>query len=148
MTISTTPAPSSAAPALGADRRPILRGMAVGIALAVAADLVIWVLGRVGAPTRVITGSAPGGVDLRALEVIATAVIAVGLGAALLWLLERGGRDRLRAWSTVAAVVAVISSLPLLRLDVDAASKVALVGMHLATGVAAIGGHHLVRRSS
>ena len=46
----------------------------------------------------------------------------------------------------MAAVVAVISALPLLRLEVDAGSKVALVTMHLVTGAAAIAGHTKTRR--
>ncbi len=145
MTTSTTPAPSSTAPPAHAAGRPIARGAALGIAFAVVADVAIWAIGRAGAPTRVITGSSPDGVDLGVPEVVVTAVVAIGLGAVLLWLLERSGRDRLRAWNLVAVVVAVVSALPLLRLDVDAASKVALVAMHLATGAAAIAGHHLAR---
>lgn len=43
---------------------------------------------------------------------------------------------------------AVLSAVPLWRLDVDTSSKTALTVMHLLTGVAAIAGHAATRRSS
>jgi L-lactate permease len=142
MTATTT----SSTPA-AATRSLLVRGTLFGLGLALIANAIVFAVGSVGAPIQVVTGSASAAAaDLRLGEVIATTVVALLLGTLALWLFDRRRGDGLRSWTVVAAVVAVLSALPLLRLDVDAGSKVALVTMHLATGAAAVVGHTLARR--
>jgi hypothetical protein len=62
--------------------------------------------------------------------------------------LQRRRANGFHVWVSVAAVVAVVSAVPLLRLDIDAGSKVALSAMHLSTGLSAIAGHAIARRRS
>jgi hypothetical protein len=119
-------------------------GVALGIALAWATTSIVFVVGNLGAPIRVVTGWAPDGADLSAAEYLITSAVAVALGGAALWWMERR-RDRLRAWSLVVAAVSVASALPLWGLDVDAGSKVALTCMHLVTGAAAVAGQSAAR---
>ena len=92
-----------------------------------------------------VTGWAPEGADLSVGEVVGTVVVSVAVGAALLALLERRSARAWATWVALAVAVAVLSALPLLHLEVDAHSKVALVAMHLTTGAAAIAGHAFVR---
>jgi hypothetical protein len=109
--------------------------------------MAVFLLGNLGAPIRVVTGSNSAGADLSIGEVVVTASVSVVLGGLVLWLLERRRADGLRTWERTAVVVAILSALPLLRLDIDAASKASLVAMHLLTGAAAITAHRIVRRS-
>jgi hypothetical protein len=125
--------------------RRVAVGAGLGAVLALVGDLAVFGLGSIGAPVRVVTGAAPDGADLGAIEVAGSAVVAVALGALCLWLLERRSPAGFRRWVAVVAAVAVVSSLPLLRLDVDAGSKVALVAMHLTTGAAAVAGQAIAR---
>jgi hypothetical protein len=60
--------------------------------------------------------------------------------------LERFRTNGFRIWVVVAAVLAVGSILPVLRLDLDAGSLVALAAMHLTVGAAAIVGQVVARR--
>jgi Family of unknown function (DUF6069) len=122
-----------------------LAGGAVGTALALPGTGAISGLGRLGAPVRVVTGWAPEGADLSVGEVVGTVVVSVAVGAALLALLERRSARASAMWVALAVTVAVVSALPLLHLEVDAHSKVALVAMQLTTGAAASAGHALVR---
>lgn len=121
-------------------------GTALGLVLAVAGDMVLHLVGNLGAPVRTVTGWAPDGADLRVAEVVTTAVTAVLLGTGALWLMQRRGADRFHLWVRLAVAAAVVSALPLLRLEVDAGSKVTLVAMHQVTGAAAIAGHAVARR--
>jgi len=131
--------------------RPIARGVALGAmrgaAVALTVNITIWLVGRAGAPVRVVTGWAPDGADLTAGEVIATTVVAVGLGGALLGRMQRR-TDRFRTWVIIVASVAVASALPLCRLDVDTGSKVTLSCMHLATGACVIAAQFAARRAA
>ncbi|MFM2077087.1 MAG: hypothetical protein RJA49_977 [Actinomycetota bacterium] len=122
-----------------------VRGGVFGVALAWVLTSLVFVVGNMGAPIRVVTGWAPDGADLRVIEYVLTAAIAVALGAALLWAMERRGRDRLRAWTAIVALVAGGSTLPLWGLDVDRGSKWCLTLMHLLTGAAAVAGQRLAR---
>jgi hypothetical protein len=145
MTSTTTTIPASTDGA-SFSTRTLVRGGAIGTGLALAANLVVWLVGHIGAPTRVVTGWAPDGEDLSIANVVVTTVVLVLLGAALLWVLERRRADAFRIWVIVAAVFAVASIPPVLRLDIDGGSKLALAAMHLATGAAAIAGQAIVRR--
>jgi Family of unknown function (DUF6069) len=148
--VFTTPTPSPstaevAAPTAGR-ARPVVVGGLLGVALALAGCSVVYVIGNLGAPIRVVTGWAPDGADLTVEEVVITIMVAVTAGAVLLGAAQRRLARPWRAWMITAAVVAVASTLPLFHLDIDAGSKLALASMHLTTGVAAIAGHALVRR--
>lgn len=125
--------------------RRTLLGTALGIGAAVVATAAVFAIGNVGAPIRVVTGWSPDGADLTLLEVVLTASIAVALGGALLWWMERRWARSLHIWERIAAATALVSALPLLRLDVDAGSKVSLVCMHLLTGLCAIAAQRAVR---
>jgi hypothetical protein len=105
----------------------------------------VYLVADVGAPVEVVTGWEPDGAELRLVDVIGAAVTWVVIGGAGLWFLERFRADGFRLWTVLAATIAVVSIIPLFRLDIDAASLVALSVMHLVVGAAAIGGHALVR---
>jgi hypothetical protein len=128
-----------------AARRRVLAGTAAGVGLALVANLAVFLIGDAGAPVRVITGWEPDGVAMQLGDVLGASVAWVLIGAAGLWLLERFRADGFRAWAVLAAAIAVLSIVPLFRLDVDAGSKVTLSAMHLVVGAAAIAGHALVR---
>ena len=67
----------------------IRRGTALGVGLALASTMAVFVLGDLGAPIRVETGWNPEGADLLISEVVGTASVSVVLGGLMLWLLER-----------------------------------------------------------
>jgi hypothetical protein len=121
-------------------------GTALGVALAWATTTVVYVIGNLGAPIRVVTGWAPDGADLRVAEYLITSAVAVAAATLALWLLRRRGAER--AWAPLVAIVSVASAVPLWWLDVDTGSKLSLTMMHLLTGTAAVTGHALARRQS
>jgi len=136
------------------DRRtatPVRGGVALGTLWGAVAALVvnvtIWLVGHTGEPIRVVTGWAPDGADLTLIEVVATTLVAIGLGGVLLGWMQRHF-DRFRAWSIIVASVAVASALPLWSLDVDTGSKFTLSCMHFATGACAIAAQFTARRAA
>jgi Family of unknown function (DUF6069) len=143
--ISGRPAAPAAQDHDAPKKASLLRGGALGVALASAASLLVYGMGKAAGGIRVIEGSSPVPTDLSATAVIVTCAVTVVLGTALLGLLERRWPRAWRVWVPTAAVVAVLSALPLWGLEIDTASKVCLTAMHLATGLAAIAGHHLAR---
>ena len=139
------PAPTAVdRPALGTT----VRGALLGGAASIGASLAVFAVANVGAPVRVITGWAPAGTDLGLADVVITVVVSVAIAAVGLAVLERVARTGLRMWSIAAAVVTVLSFLPLWRLDIDTRSKVVLTVMHLVVGAAVIGGQVAVRRGA
>jgi hypothetical protein len=124
----------------------VLRGALLGGGAALVVDLAIWALGRLTTPVRVVSGWAPEGADVTAFEVVATAVVSVALGAALLALLAKVRRDPFTLWAGLAAAFAALSAVPLWKLDIGTGSKAALTAMHLLTGVAAVAGQALANR--
>jgi hypothetical protein len=130
-------------------RSATAQGAAIGVGLALAVDSVVYLVGNMGAPVQVITGwSSATGKDLSYGEVVGTVLAAVVLGALLLaWMLRRRGNG-LRRWIVAAAAVAVVSAIPLFRLDIDTGSKLSLASMHLLTGAAAIAAQLITRRGA
>ena len=128
-----------------AARCRITAGTAVGIGLVLLANTAVYLVADAGAPVEVVTGWEPDGTELRLADVIGAAVTWVVIGAAGLWFLERFRADGFRFWTVLAAAIAVVSIIPLFRLDIDAGSKVALSAMHLVVGATAVAGHALVR---
>jgi hypothetical protein len=125
------------------------RGVVLGLAFALAADSIVYAIGNAGAPIRVVTGwSSSTGKDISFGEVVGTCLVSIVLGGLLLsWMLRRRA-DGLRRWIVVAAAVAIVSAIPLYRLDIDTGSKIALSSMHLLTGAAAIVAQLITRRGS
>jgi hypothetical protein len=78
--------------------------------------------------------------DLPYVAVAAASVIPVLAGALVLWGISRFTSLGLKAWSILAAVLAVLSLLALAPMQVGGGSKAALALMHLLTGAAAIWG--------
>src|SRR5512132_3240398 len=138
-TLDTATRPATTARTRAASR--VAAGAAVGLGLALVADA----LGNLGSPVRVVTGWAPDGADLSYGELVSTAAMAIALGAVALWVLDRRGARGFRVWAIMAAVVAVLSAVPLFHLDVDLGSKLPLASMHLLTGAAAIAGQAFTR---
>jgi hypothetical protein len=126
-------------------RHPIVAGTALGAGGSALVGLVLLAVGALGAPVQVVTGAAPDGADLTAVEVVLTAGIAVALGGVLLWALDRFLGNALRTWSWVVVAVAVVSAIPLWGLDVSLESKLVLTVMHLATGAITIWAQRAVR---
>lgn len=122
-----------------------IAGTALGVTAALVTTTTVFVVGNLGAPIRVATGWSPDGANLSWTEVAITAATAVALGGLLLWCMERRWANSFSVWARIAIAVAIVSALPLLRLDIDAGSKVSLVLMHLLTGVCAAGAHRAVR---
>jgi hypothetical protein len=127
--------------------RTLAKGGAWGIGLAVVANVVVYLVGDAGGPISVVTGAQPVGVHLMLRDVVAATVILSAIGTLALWGFERFRRNGFREWAVVAALVAVVTIPPVLRLDIDAGSKLSLSIMHLVVGAAAIVGHVAVRRS-
>lgn len=140
-TITATP---STVPAT--DRRGLVRGTVLAAGLALVANAGVFLLGAAGAPIRVITGWAPDGTDLRYVDVVVATVSLLALGTLVLAVLERVRSDGFRVWSVLAVAFAVLSVFPVLRLDIDAGSKVTLGVMHVVVGLAAVAGQRLARR--
>jgi hypothetical protein len=126
--------------------RQLAAGTAAGLLLAVVGNLVVYLIGDAGAPIRVVSGWAPDGADLTIGEIVTTTVVAIVAGSALLAIVERfrqaGFRQAgFRPWAWLTAGLAVLSSIPLWRLDIDTGSHIGLTAMHLWTGAACIAGH-------
>jgi hypothetical protein len=140
----TAPAP----PEQGlASRATLARGAAIGIGVALVANLVVYLIGDAGAPIRVVTGWQPDGADLTVVEVVIASITWVMIGAVALWLMERRLTHAFRRWIVLAGATTIVSLVPLLGLDVDAGSKLALCAMHIVTGASTITGQALARRA-
>jgi hypothetical protein len=122
----------------------LLSGAALGVALAWLATMVVYAIGNAGSPIRVVTGWAPDGANVTVAEVLITSAVSVSGGALLLRTMERRGAG-IRVWTAIALGVAIVSAVPLWRLDVDTGSKMALTAMHALTGASAIIGHRIAR---
>jgi hypothetical protein len=122
----------------------LLSGAALGVALAWLSTMVVYAVGNAGSPIRVVTGWAPDGANVTVAEVLITSAVSVSGGALLLRTMERRGAG-IRVWTAIALGVAIVSAVPLWRLDVDTGSRMALTAMHALTGASAIIGHRIAR---
>ena len=122
-------------------------GALIGTMLALTATLIIYSVGMVGTPIRVVTGWSPDGANLTVIEVVLTATVSVILGALLLALLQARLRRGYEIWLALIVLVTFGSAVPLFRLDIDLQSKLALSSMHLATGIATIAGQMIAQRA-
>lgn len=134
---------SSAAPPVTAPST--IRPRALGVAVAVGASVLIWLVARLAGTDLTV------GIEGREPMVVGLGpVVAVSLGAALLaWgalvVLERLTGRGTAVWSALVVVLTLASMLPLSAADADAGAKVALGLMHLAVGGAVLA--FLPRRS-
>ena len=128
-------------------RATLTTGIAIGAGLALLANLVVYLIGDAGAPIRVVTGWEPDGADLTLIEVVIASIVWVTIGAAVLWLMERRLTVAFRRWIVLAAATTIASLVPLLGLDADAGSKLALSAMHIVVGASTITGQALARRA-
>lgn len=119
----------------------------VAAAFAVAGNTLVWALGRVGEPIRVVIGSDGEPEPLAWSHVAVTTIVSIALGGLALAAVRRRGRSD-RTWAIAALAIAVVSAAPLWRLDVDATSKALLTAMHLLTGACCISAQLLHRRNS
>jgi uncharacterized BrkB/YihY/UPF0761 family membrane protein len=126
----------------------LAKGAAIGGAIALVANLIVFVIGNAGAPLQVVVGSDTESSDLPVGAVIGASIVPLLVGAVGLWLAYRFLPKSFTVWSAVVAVLAVVSIVGPLGLDIDTGSKVALTVMHFATGAAAIIGQSLVRNTT
>jgi hypothetical protein len=126
---------------------------ATGIGLGV--NTVVWAFGRIGEPIHVVIGRNAVPEPLAWSHVAVTTIAAIVLGGVVRAVMQRGSRKgkHERLWATTAMIIAVVSAMPLWRLDIDTASKILLTVMHLLTGVCCVATHfgerrHLQRRAS
>ena len=128
MTMPALEAPTAPAEPASTRARPLVRGAVLGTAMAWVATTVVYVVGNTGGTVRVVTGWSPEGADLTYVEVVTTVAVSIALGAALLGAMQRRYVNAFALWTLVAVSVAVLSAVPLWRLDVDYRSKLALDG--------------------
>jgi hypothetical protein len=126
--------------------RALAQGTALAIGTAIVANVVVYLAGDAGGSIRVVTGWEPDGAHLGLGDVLTSTVMLSALGTLALWAFERFRRNGFREWAVVAALVTLVSIPPVLRLDIDAGSKLSLSIMHLVVGATAIVGHAAVRR--
>ena len=126
----------------------LAKGAAIGSALALVANLVVFVIGNAGAPLQVVASGDTEASDLPVGAVIGASIVPLLVGAVGLWLAYRFLAKSFAVWSAVVAVLAVVSIVGPFGLDIDTGSKVALTVMHIATGAAAIVGQSIVRNKT
>jgi LytS/YehU family sensor histidine kinase len=117
---------------------------ATGVVLG--ANTLVWVVGRIGEPIRVVIGSDAAPEPLAWAHVAITTIAATVLGGVVLAVMQRRGRGLERVWAAGAVAIAVVSAVPLWRLEIDTTSKTLLTLMHLLTGVCCVAVHLADRR--
>jgi Family of unknown function (DUF6069) len=119
----------------------IAKGVGLGALVAIIANVIIFFIGKSGAPTQVIqkTGEAP--VDLALGNVVGASLVSTVIGGIVYLIVTKVRANSFTLWSSIAGIVAVLSIFGPLNMKIDTASKVALACMHIATGAAAIFGH-------
>ena len=130
---------------LAVDRR---RRRAATAAAAVVAAVVVWAVAGplLGVDLRVAFGSGEPPTEVGLLPVVVTSTLASLVAWALLAVLERTTARGLAVWTALAAVVLVLSLLPLLAAGgTPAGARVALALMHLAVAAVLVPG---LRRTS
>jgi hypothetical protein len=137
----TTTRESIAAPSTG---RTTLKGAAIGILIGWLLTTIVYVA---GSPIRVRTGWQTSGSKMTVVEYVLTVAISVAVGQVVLAGMLKRSRNAFRRWAILAGAVAVVSALPLWRLDIPASSKTWLTIMHLCTGAAAVAGQRVALKA-
>jgi len=126
--------------------RTLAIGTAISIGLALAVNLAIFLVGNLGSPLQVATGGEPAVADLELGAVVVATVVWLVIAAVGLAVFERVLANGFRAWAGVAAVLVAATIVPVLALDIDGGSKLALTLMHITVGAAAVVGQAVARR--
>ena len=123
------------APALASPRRQTaVRGVVSG-AVAMALNLVLWLIGRVADVGFVVPGRDGGPpVEVGAPQVILTTLLPFAAGTALFAVMGMRSREWRLGVLALAVVVTVASLAMPLSLDTDAWTRTLLAAMHLLTG--------------
>lgn len=114
----------------------VIRGRGVvGSVVAIALNLVLWLIGRVADVSFVVPGRGGGSpVEVAAPHVVLTTLVPFAAGLALFALVGSRSR-RWRLGILALAVLVTVGSLAMpLRLDTDAWTRTLLAAMHLLTG--------------
>ena len=127
------------------DGRTIAKAGLVGALVAVAANLVIYLVGRV---SGVEFGLTPGGfaAEVGPDQVIIASVVTFAIGTALAVLVGRKGPRPLRVLQILGALAAVVTAGGPLSMAVGTSSKVLLLLMHLVAGTVYVLALERVRR--
>jgi hypothetical protein len=111
-------------------------GTAWATVAATAGNTIVWAVGRIGKPIEVIIGADAAPEPLAWSHVAITTIVATVLGGIVFVVMRRRHAERL--WAIGAVTLAVVSAMPLWRLDIDASSKTLLSLMHLLTGLCCV----------
>jgi len=130
---------------MNVDARRIAKVGLVGALVAVAANLVIYLFGRV---SGVEFGLTPGGFssEVGPDQVIIATVVTFAIGTALAVLVGRKGPRQLRVLQILGALAAVVTAGGPLSMAVGNSSKVLLLLMHLVAGTVYVLALERVRR--
>ena len=130
----TSPRPTTVT---GSDARSRRLRRGVGVLAAVAAVLVVWVLGDLAGADYWITDS-QGTVRIDLSIATEVTLILALAGWALLAVLERITRHGTRIWAGIAVLITVASEIPVFLVEATTATRVALFIVHLAVGAVLI----------
>ncbi|MGN9778912.1 DUF6069 family protein [Micromonospora sp. H33] len=109
------------------------RRRALAVVAAVAACVLIWVVGRLSGVDFTVKNPGQPEAVVGLAQVVVFSLVASLLGWGVLALLERVARRRAAVvWTVLAVVVALVSLAPLAATDATAGAKVTLGAMHLA----------------
>jgi Family of unknown function (DUF6069) len=134
-------------PAISLSPSSLAKGALFGTALGLVANVVVWLIGRIGKPIQIVAVRGDPPIDLALVRVVIATIVAMILGTALLFILSKVRADSFTLWATIVMVIAVLTVFGPLSLKIDAGSKVCLAIIHLLTGATAIAGHSFARRS-
>jgi hypothetical protein len=109
------------------------RRRALGIVATLVVTLAVWLLGHLAGADYWITDS-QGSVRIDALVTTQVTVVLGLVGWGVLALLERLTRYGTTIWTVLAAVVVVVSMIPIVLVEATTATRVALAAVHLAVG--------------
>ncbi|MBX7267058.1 hypothetical protein KIF24_14175 [Micromonospora sp. Llam7] len=115
------------------------RRRAVGVLVAAASCVVIWIIGALGGVDYAVRSPGQPEAVVNLVPVVAFSLGSALLGWAALALMERFvGRRATVVWIALAVAVALLSFVPLFQVDATGGAKVALGAMHLAVPAALI----------
>ncbi|WP_328304601.1 DUF6069 family protein [Actinomycetospora sp. NBC_00405] len=105
-----------------------------GVGATVAVTAAVWAIGRLAGADYVLRDPA-GSVTIDVTTTAVVTLVVAGLGWAVLALLERFTRHAVGIWVGTAAVVVIVSMIPIFLVDATPATQVSLFFVHLAVVV-------------
>ncbi|MFC4017402.1 DUF6069 family protein [Micromonospora sp. GCM10011542] len=115
-----------------------LRRRALGVAAAVLACVVLWTVGRAAGVDYTVESPGQPAMVIGLGPVITISLASTLVGWAALAVLERVTRRGTLIWTVLAALVALLSLLPLAGVEASTGAKLALGAMHAAVAVVLI----------